>query len=316
MRIRFIILLLGTLLVSGWYYYQIAPPCVIPKKYTIGVIDPRFKLKQVEAEKIVTDATVVWEEAVGRDLFVYDSTASFKVDFIYDERQSKSDTAEIQKEVLTEKEAESKKIGEEYTALVAEYDNVKKAYDSETAKYQKILHTFNVTVKKFNDVGGAPADEYTKLQKTETNLKADEQKLKTTANTLTTIAKKINTLSEAGNAAIAEYNNRVRNFNETFTGGEQFTQGDYTGTGIHVYNFKDTNELRNVLIHEFGHAIGLAHVEGRASIMYYLMDQQPTTSELSKEDRVALALTCQSNTTLTQRFHNILSSFFIKLNII
>ncbi len=316
MRIPFLLVLLTTIIFCGWYFYSIAGPCVVPQTYALGAIDPRFKLSSSTIETLLSEATDVWEAEIGRELFTYDPDSDFKIEFIYDERQATSDNAETQKEVLSEKEAMSKKISEEYTKLVSEYDALKKEYDDDVSGYQNRLASFNATVEKYNNEGGAPADEYAQLQKTEKALKAQERTLETTAATLSGIAKNINRLSEEGNAVISEYNQGVNRFNQNYTGGEEFTQGDYTGTAIHIYHFKDTNELKNVLIHEFGHALGLPHVEGSESIMYYLMDKQPATSELSPEDLAALEGICLPPDSIVQRLHRQFSSLFIKAKLI
>ena len=316
MRSPFTIVLLATIIFCGWYFYKTAHPCVMPQSYAIGSIDPRFKLATSTVETLVSNATQVWESKIGRELFTYNPKAPFKIEFIYDERQATSDNAESQKEVLSEKEAASKKISEEYTKLVAQYDDLKKDYDTKVVQYQKRLAAFNATVEKYNTEGGAPEADFAQLQKTEVSLKSEEQKLETAANTLSGIAKNINRLSEQGNEVISEYNQGVNRFNENFTGGEEFTQGDYTGKAIHVYHFKDESELTNVLVHEFGHALGLPHVEGSTSIMYYLMDKQPATSELSPEDLAALEGICLPTDSTVQRLHQHLSSLFIKIGLI
>ena len=308
MRSPFSLILIATIIFCGWYFYSVAGPCIVPQKYSIGLIDPRFNLSSTTVESILNDATNVWETQVGRELFTHDPDAKFKIEFIYDERQAESDNAESQKEVLSEKEAASKKISEEYTKLVAQYDTLKKEYDAAVAQYQKRLNSFNATVERYNKEGGAPADAFAQLQKTEASLKTEERKLETTAGTLASIAKNINRLSEEGNTVISEYNQGVNRFNKNFTGGEEFTQGDYTGEAIHVYHFKDQPELKNVLVHEFGHALKLPHVEGSNSIMYYLMDKQPATSELSSEDLAALEGLCLPTDSIVQRLHQLFSS--------
>ena len=309
-------MLLATLVFSGWYFYRIAGPCVVPQTYAIGSIDPRFNLPTSTVETLLTEATHVWESGIGRELFTYDPDSAFKIEFMYDERQATSDKAETQKEVLSEKEAVSKKISVEYTKLIAQYDTLKKEYDAAVAQYQKRLTAFNATVERYNKEGGAPAEAFAQLQKTEASLKTEERKLEGTAGTLSSIAKNINRLSEEGNTVISEYNQGVNRFNENYTGGEEFTQGDYTGDAIHVYHFKDQAELKNVLIHEFGHAVGLAHVEGNNSIMYYLMDKQPVTSELSPQDEAALKGLCLPTDSKVQRLHQQFSSLFIKIGLI
>ena len=50
--------------------------------------------------------------------------------------------------------------------------------------------------------------------------------------------------------------------------------------------------------------------------MYYLMEKQPATSELSDEDLAALGSVCKANNSPSTRAHRFFSSLFIKLHLI
>jgi predicted Zn-dependent protease len=316
MRSQYTVALVAALFFSGWYYYSAAHPCIYPLPYSLGAIDERFGLDIETVKKITEDAETVWEDALGRQLFTYEENASFKIDFVYDERQERSEQADDKKAALDAKENASQSINAEYTRLLAEYDELKQEYEAKVTRYNTRLQNFNTTVAQYNETGGAPSDVFRELQKTEQSLKTEEATLAREADTLATLAKNINEVSARGNNLISEYNAGVVQYNQTYTGGEEFTQGDYHGDGISVYHFKDQAELKNVLVHEFGHAIGLPHVDGASSIMYYLMDKQPTTSELSPQDLAALESVCKGNDQLSTRFHQFFSSFFSTLHLI
>jgi len=316
MRLQFPLVFLVALLFSGWYFYSEAHPCILPLPYAIGMLDERFNLDAETVKKITEEAETVWEEALGRQLFTYDDRASFRIDFTYDDRQARSESAEAQKAELDEQQNASKSINEEYTRLLAEYDALKDSYEEKVAAYNGRLEKFNATVASYNQNGGAPEDVFEELKQTERNLKNEESKLATEAAELSTLAKNINDVSARGNDLITEYNEGVVEYNQTYTGGEEFTQGEYNGDSITIFHFKDQTELKNVLIHEFGHAIGLPHVEGGESIMYYLMDKQPATSELSASDLAALGKVCKPNESFSTRFHQVFSSLFNKLHLI
>jgi hypothetical protein len=182
--------------------------------------------------------------------------------------------------------------------------------------YNGRLEKFNTTVATYNQDGGAPEEVYQELQRTERSLKNEEATLEAEAVKLSTLAKNINDVSARGNDLITEYNEGVVQYNQTYTGDEEFTQGEFNGDSITIFHFKDQTELRNVLIHELGHAIGLPHVEGGESMMYYLMDKQPATSLLSESDLAALGSVCKPNDAMSTRFHQFFSSLFIKLYLI
>ena len=316
MRLSYFVALIGVLFFSGWYYYHNAHPCIVPLRYHVGTIDRRYSIDTRETKEIAEAATAVWEKALGRELFTYDESASFGIDFVYDERQARSVEADAEKAALDKKENDSKSVGEQYNTLRQEYEQLKNDYETKVASYNDRLAKFNATVARYNQSGGAPQVQYEELQKTERSLKKEEAALSSDSVKIAKLTESLNVLSARGNTLISEYNEGVVTYNQTYTGGEEFTQGEYHGDGIEIYHFKDKSELKNVLVHEFGHAIGLPHVDGASSIMYYLMDKQPDTSELSDEDLAALNAVCKANDSTSTRFHQFFSSIFIKLNLI
>jgi hypothetical protein len=80
------------------------------------------------------------------------------------------------------------------------------------------------------------------------------------------------------NLRINQKNDLVDEYNQTFSGERKFTQGAYewnqSGKTIQVFQFNSLDELKLVLAHEVGHALGLDHVENPSSIMHYLMGNQ------------------------------------------
>ena len=127
-----------------------------------------------------------------------------------------------------------------------------------------------------------------------TALQAEASELEQTAAELNELARRINQLSEEGNRLIDSYNDDVESYNTRFGHGEIFTQGDYKGDHINIYEFSSDNELQTVLLHEFGHALGIDHVEASSSVMYYLLEDVESDPLFSASDLEAFSSVCGS----------------------
>jgi len=67
----------------------------------------------------------------------------------------------------------------------------------------------------------------------------------------------------------------------------------YDGKSINIYQFEATADLRLVVVHELGHALGLDHLSQPESIMYYMMGEQDLENpKASNEDILALKQIC------------------------
>ena len=297
MRPLFIFSLLATIVfgVSSWYV-QTAAICPVPISYRLGELDERFLITAVEAQAVLAQAEAVWEEAMGRDLFVNDEESTFAVNFIFDERQQLARTEEEWRMNLDAQELESQAViarvkaeGEVYQSLQTENEAVRLGYEMR-------LTAYNTKVASYNAKGGAPAEEFEALEEEQELLEGELRKLTAQEGALNQKAAEINALGEQGNALIEKYNSEVLQYNEVYGSRDLYTQGDFQRDRINIYKFSDKTELTKVITHEFGHALGIGHVEGDESIMYYLMAEQPDTIAPTKEDIEALTLLCGDGT--------------------
>jgi len=293
MRLSYFVSLVTALAIAGVFWYQeTAAICPAPIAYHIGTLDPEFNLSLEQAKEHVAAAEAIWEAAAGRELFVYDESATLVVDFMFDERQALADSEVNQRAYLDIQKAENEKVFATVEELQREYKKLSATYQERVDSYEKELIDYNETVRSYNDQGGAPADEFARLEQQKRDLNEEEAALAKMSNELSALASKTNELGDRANQQVEAYNQQVVAYNKQFGFSREFTQGDYQDKRINIYKFSNENELRKVLAHELGHALGIDHVEEESSVMYYLLEDSQDTPVLSDDDKQALITVC------------------------
>jgi hypothetical protein len=288
--------------------------CQAPLSYQINApIDERFGITEAEAIEAVKEAETVWEEALGRELF-YPSEggrADVTINFVFGERHATALAEADLRERLEDKKMSSSDLQEQYDKLVSEYQAAKKAHEANVGAYEERLASYNAEVTRYNSEGGAPADVYARLDRTEAALAAEADRLEADAVLLQAQATEINKLGEAGNQIIRQYNASVESYNEQFGTTEEFTEGDYQDGRINIYTFANQAELVKVLAHELGHALSVSHVEGSNSVMYYLLEDQPTPLTLSPQDTAAVTAVCGDTGSVETRVRAFINRYIL-----
>jgi len=278
----------------GYVLYGAYTTCQVPISYTGGEIDDSFGLSKDVALEAIADAEAVWEAVAGKELFTYDPTdGAMVVNFIYDERQAYADAEAETRAELNAAQSINESLNTQYEKLVTTYNALQQTYEAKVSAYQSQLKTYNETVARYNRAGGAPQAEYERLQAEGEALEDTRIELETEEKKLQSLVDQINTISERGNQVVERYNEEVETYNDTFGEAREFTQGTYTSNGtIDIYSFEDQYELRLVLAHELGHALGIDHVSGTESVMYFLIGGQLNPVALTANDTAALAAIC------------------------
>ncbi len=293
MRTPYAVALLLTMLVGGTYWFTLVEAeCRLPLAYRIGSIDDRFNLTNEEARLALMEAEAVWENATGKNLFAYDDTAEFTVNFVFDERQALADAERNLRDRLDETETVTETIDETYARLVAEYNDLKIEYEDEVETYERRLNTYNAEVESYNSSGGAPEAEYERLEAEKNALDQEQESINELTGRLNALVEEINRIGEEGNRLVDIHNQQVEQYNDTFAESREFTQGDYYRRTINIYTWSDREELILVLAHELGHAISLDHVENEESVMYYLLGGQTGAPAPTVEDLAAFDAVC------------------------
>lgn len=284
MRFSYLLALTITLSLAGAQWYQSTRYiCPVPINYRLGIIDDSFSITQTEAKQYIEQAAKVWEDVADQDLFVYNDDADFTINFVFDERQETANAQTADRDRLDGIAVQNDQFRTQIADLQTTYQNRNVQFETTKANYDERLESYNDAVRQANDRGGATPAAFAVLEEERVVLEGESNQLRVASNALNSLASQLNELSSEGNRLIETYNQEVRGYNELYGEAHEFTQGDYRGGEINIYKFSDQFELVSVLAHEFGHALGIDHVEEPGALMYYLLDDEldqiPTLSE-------------------------------------
>ena len=293
MRNFLIALLIICIIGGGWFHFSRLRVCQVPIEYKIGSLDIGFNLPPSEAKAAILAAEKIWEDATGRELFVYTGTSgAFPINFIFDERQESTLSEANSRDGLDKVKEQSDRLLDRHNSLVKEYETLKNQFEQQNNAYNRRRLEHNRIVADWNEKGGAPPEEFERLQKTQSELSAEQAKLDRLNSRLVQLVNEINQTSQSHRDTAADFNDRVGDHNSRFGQLREFTQGDYQGDKINIYQFSDELELKLVIAHELGHALGLEHTDNEASIMYHLMGSQSVPPTLTAEDKAELTRVC------------------------
>ncbi len=302
------LILLGITLGAGYVYraeifttarqlYALALPCTVPITYSIGTIDSRFDMATSSLVAALETAEGVWETKHDRALFRYaEEGGVVKVNLVYDDRQATFEKLRSLGVVISNTKASYEEAETEYRRLRAAYQSKRQQFEVQNEAFRSDVAAYEAEVRRVNARGGARGEEYAQLQAQKaaldsrhTALLASEKSLNAEVASLNDMVATLNRLAARVNADASVYNDTADD------NGEEFEEAEYKSAAgkaeINVYEFDTRARLERVLAHELGHALGLDHVEGEASIMYRL--NQSGNKEATAEDIAEMHRVCR-----------------------
>jgi outer membrane murein-binding lipoprotein Lpp len=290
------ILILVILIVIGYgaYNYSLTP-CDTVLEYSIGRFDSNFGLSREQFANHLTQAEAVWEGAAGKNLFEYDPRAQFTVNLIYDSRQRATVERQRTESGLAAAENILKTLDANFNEARIKYENEVAALESAKAALENRGAEYQSEVNYWNSRGGAPREKFNELEAKRKSLNSEVASLNSRTNRINIMASELNHLLNDRNRAASEYNKTVEIYNKKYgTHASEFSQAEYLGDSINIYQYNSSRSLVAALTHELGHALDMEHVENPSSIMFYLREGESGASQItpSKEDLTELKRVC------------------------
>jgi hypothetical protein len=235
--------------------------------------------------QITEEAKKVWEDAAGKPLFDLRQDGTFKVNLIFDWRQERLLEANKAKASIDGNGRSFDQLQADYNERARMLDRYRSSFEESAQTYKIHLDEYNARVARWNESKDHTDIGYSALQSARKEIEQEQNVLEKKRTDLNAWGEEFNKLGQKMIELAGKHNLDVENFNGTYAESREFEKGLFDGKAINIYEFEKEEDLRLALVHEFGHAIGLGHVDNPKAIMYRKLALQDfTTIRLTADD--------------------------------
>jgi hypothetical protein len=260
-----------------------------PKGYSLGTFDERFGIGKDRFLQVVDQAKRIWESAAGKELFRYRKDGLMRVNLVFDWRQESLLKAKEQRARLDENGSSFDMLKSDYERKSASVEREQSAYEESGQAYKTHLDEYNALVTRWNNGENRTEAEAQFLENKKKELDQELSLVERSRVSFKTNVDDLNALGERISALAKKLNLEVEKFNGTYVNQREFEKGVFDGRNIDIYEFDKEEDLKVALVHEFGHALGLEHVDNPHSIMYRKLAAQDISDiHLTSEDLTQL----------------------------
>jgi hypothetical protein len=278
------------------FLFRTPSPCKEPLTYRIGTVDDRFGLSREDFSSLVAKAASVWGEPLGRDLFQEEAEGKIIVNLIYDYRQEATEKLKRLNYSISNTRDSYDELKSRHESLAMEYEQKKSELEQDFQAYNARVATFNAENESGRRQGGLTEEAFNRLRGEKDELNALHSDLQARQDELNQLRETMNNLVVVINEIAAAHNlETLRYRDEGSKLGDEFSKGQYAREGfkegITIYQFDGEESLMRVLVHEFGHALGIKHIEDPQAVMNRLV-LDGKSSALTPADIAALKNRC------------------------
>jgi hypothetical protein len=279
--------------------------CGIPIHFALGEVDPRFGFDRDTVMAALVEAANLWQPHAGTVLFLEsDHRFAMTVSVQFDERQQAANTRrslrgsiELDRRQLEADEA----MLQHWSSRI---EAARRAHERDAEELAHRVQQHEAEVQAWNANPARRTEAYRRaLESESTALRAALAELERLGREMNADIEAYNRRAGDTRARADAFRSRVGRYNSA-SSEQPVESGRYSysreqGRRIDVFRAESYDELVWVLAHEFGHALGIGHVEEPGAIMHALLhdggELQPGLVRpigVGEADRAALLAVC------------------------